>query len=93
MRDREASCAAVHGVTKVGHDLAPKQQQLEFTRSLLLLTSTKLCLTLLHPMDRKIPGEGNGNPLQYACLENSMDGGAWQATVRGVTKSRTGRSN
>ena len=35
------------------------------------------------------PGEGNGNPLQYSCLENSMDGGAWQATVHGVAKSRT----
>ena len=31
------------------------------------------------------PGEGNGNPLQYSCLENSMDGGAWQATVHVVT--------
>ena len=35
------------------------------------------------------PGEGKGNPLQYACLENSMDGGAWWATVHGVTKSST----
>ena len=35
------------------------------------------------------PGEGNGNPLQYSCLENPMDGGAWRATVRGVAKSRT----
>ena len=35
------------------------------------------------------PGEGNGNPLQYSCLENPMDGGAWWATVHGVTKSRT----
>ena len=35
------------------------------------------------------PGEGNGNPLQYSCLENSMDGGAWWATVHGVAKSRT----
>ena len=33
------------------------------------------------------PGEGNGNPLQYSCLENHMDRGAWQATVHGVTKS------
>ena len=33
------------------------------------------------------PGEGNGNSLQYSCLENPMDGGAWQATVHGVTKS------
>ena len=33
--------------------------------------------------------EGNGTPLQYSCLENPMDGGAWQATVHGVTKSQT----
>ena len=33
------------------------------------------------------PGVGNGNPLQYSCLENSMDGGAWWATVHGLTKS------
>ena len=35
------------------------------------------------------PGEGNGNPLQYSCLENPMDRGAWWATLHGVTKSRT----
>ena len=35
------------------------------------------------------PGEGNGNLLQYSCLENPMDAGAWGATVHGVTKSRT----
>ena len=35
------------------------------------------------------PGEGNGNPLQYSCLENPMDREAWQATVHGVAKSRT----
>ena len=35
------------------------------------------------------PGEGNGNPLQYSCLENPMDRGAWQATVRGVSMSQT----
>ena len=35
------------------------------------------------------PGEGNGNPLQYSCLGNPMDRGAWQATVPGVTKSQT----
>ena len=39
------------------------------------------------------PGEGNGYPLQYSCLENSMDRGAWWATVHGVTKSQTGLSN
>ena len=38
---------------------------------------------------RRSPGEGNGNPLQYFCLENPMDGGAWRATVHGVAKSQT----
>ena len=33
------------------------------------------------PGSGRSPGEGNGNPLQYSCLENPMDGGAWQATV------------
>ena len=37
----------------------------------------------------KIIGEDNGNPLQYSCLENPMDGGAWWAAVHGVTKSQT----
>ena len=35
------------------------------------------------------PGKGNGNPVQYSCLENSMDRGAWQATVHGAAKSGT----
>ena len=34
-------------------------------------------------------GEGNGNPLQYSCLENPMDRGAWLAIVHGITKSKT----
>ena len=40
-----------------------------------------------------IPGEGNGTPLQYSCLENPMDRGAWGAAVHGVAKSRTRLSN
>ena len=40
------------------------------------------------PGSGRSPGEGNGNPLQYSCLENSMDGGAWWATVNGVAKSQ-----
>ena len=35
------------------------------------------------------PGGGNGNPPQYSCLENPMDGGAWEAAVSGVVRSRT----
>ena len=41
------------------------------------------------PGSGRSPGEGNGYPLQYSCLENSMDRGAWQATVHRVAKSRT----
>ena len=40
------------------------------------------------PWARRSPGEGNGDPLQCSCLENPVDKGAWQATVRGVAKSR-----
>ena len=43
----------------------------------------------LSPGLGRSPGEGNGNPLQYYCLENPMDRGAWQAAVYGVAKSRT----
>ena len=39
------------------------------------------------------PGEGKGSPLQYSCLGNPMDRGAWRATVHGVTKTQTGLSN
>ena len=38
------------------------------------------------PGSGRSPGEGNGHPLQYSCLENPMDRGAWQATVHEVTK-------
>ena len=41
------------------------------------------------PGSGRSPGEGNGNPLQYSCLENPMDGRAWRATVHRVAKSRT----
>ena len=41
----------------------------------------------------RVPGEGNGNTLQYPCLENSMDRGAWWATVHGVAKSQARLSN
>jgi len=43
----------------------------------------------LIPESGRSPGEGNNSPLQYSCLENSMDRGVWQGTVHGVTKSQT----
>ena len=43
----------------------------------------------LIPGSESSPGEGNGNPLQYCCLENPMDRGAWWPTVHGVAKSQT----
>ena len=45
------------------------------------------------PGSGRSPGEGNGNPLQYSCLENPMDEGTWWATVHGVAKSWTRLSN
>ena len=46
------------------------------------------CPTLCYPIDCS-PGEGDGTPLQYSCLENPMDGGAWKAAVHGVAEGRT----
>ena len=43
----------------------------------------------LIPKLGRFPEEGNGNPLQYSCLENPMDRGGWQAIVQGVAKSQT----
>ena len=43
----------------------------------------------LIPGSGRYPGEGNGNALQYSCLENSIDRGAWQASVHGLEKSQT----
>ena len=44
-------------------------------------------------VSERSPGDGNGNPLQYSCLENSMDRGAWRATDHRVAKSETRLSN
>ena len=45
--------------------------------------------THLIPGSGRSPGQGNGNPLQYSCLENPIDGGAWQATYHRVAESDT----
>ena len=52
------------------------------------LSATQADLSSI-PWSGRSPGEGNGNPLQYSCLENPMDRGTWRATVHGVRKSRT----
>ena len=55
-----------------------------------ILTSKKYCFILvLICISLMTSDEGNGKPLQYSCLENPMDGGAWWATVHGVTTSRS----
>ena len=58
---------------------------------ILSLLNLSLCLKTLWELERTSLcfGEGNGTPLQYSCLENPMDRGAWQAAVRGVAKSWT----
>ena len=48
------------------------------------------CLLALYiPIFNSIFGEGNGTPLQYSCLENPVDGGAWKAAVHGVAEGQT----
>ena len=46
-------------------------------------------ITVFNVLLRTTFGEGSGTPLQYSCLENPMDGGAWKAEVHGVAESRT----
>ena len=52
-------------------------------------SACRICLQCRRPGSGRSPREGNDNPLQYSCLENSMDRGAWGAVVLGVTKSQT----
>ena len=62
------------------------------TRKTIALTTQTFVgkvVSLLFNMLSRLVGEGNGNPLQYSCLENPMDGGSWQAAVQGVAKSQT----
>ena len=60
----------------------------EASHSLIVLSSSNL-----QKKKKKQLLEGNGTPLQYSCLENPMDGGAWKAAVHGVAESRTRLSN
>ena len=64
-----------------------RQRDINSCRSFLLKESACNAgdLDLIPGLGRS-PGEGNGNPLQYSCLENPMDGGAWEAIVYGVAR-------
>ena len=55
-----------------------------------IIIDFNISLTIINRKARQKIGEGNGTPLQYSCLENPMNGGAWQAAVHGVAKSQTG---
>ena len=99
--DRGAWRATAHGVTKSRTRLAAKQQQNTGFTSVMVLygrfpsgsvvenpTNDAEDVGLIPGLGRS-PGEGNGKPLLYSCLEIPMDRGAWRATVHGVTKSQT----
>ena len=66
---------------------SPKKMNKQNKKKTLVDIENRLVVT------RKEGGEGNGTPLQYSCLENPVDGGAWWAAVHGVTKSWTGLSD
>ena len=83
--DREAWDAAIHGVAKSQTRLS-NWSELRSTWPGLYNPTSQL-LDLGHP--RLCLGEGNGTPLQYSCLENPINGGAWWAAVHGVAKSQT----
>ena len=70
--------------------MPPFQEYLELPRWCSSKESTCQCRSCrFNPQVRRSPGVGNGNPLQHSCLENSIDRGAWRATVHGVAKSQT----
>ena len=79
--------ATVYGVaesqTQLSESLSSLLDSLLKSRDITLLTKVRIVKAMV------FPGEGNGTPLQYSCLENPMDGGVWWAAVHGVAKSRT----
>ena len=98
MRLTSNCCATVHKITKSGTGLSVNNKHLQM--ELVLIGNMgfpsgsdykeSACNSGnpgLNPGSRRCPGEGNGNPLQYSFLENSMDRGAWQAIIHGVRKS------
>ena len=83
-----ASLVAEDGLAEVGRGAS-----IAVTRGLSSCSSRALELRVSSCGVGAQSGEGNGTPLQYSCLEDPMDGGAWWAAVRGVAKSQTRRSD
>jgi len=91
--DRKAWHAVIHGVAKSQTQLSNWTELKGFPGGAVVKNPTASAGdaggTGLIPGLGRSSGEGNGNPLQYSCLENPIDGGAWQATVHGVIKNQT----
>ena len=90
--DRGVWQATVHGVTRSGTCLSMHAQVLRYGfpgGSVVKNLPANAGGPGLISRSGRSPGEGNGNPLHYSCLENPMDRGVWQATAHGVTKSQT----
>ena len=73
-------------IVQLSHSYMTTGKTIALTR---LIFVGKVMSLLFNKMSRLIIREGNGNPLQYSCLENTMDGGAWWTAVHGVAKSWT----
>ena len=76
-------------IVQLSHPYVTTEKAIALTR----WTFVAKVMSLLFNMLSRLVGEGNGTPLQYSCLENPMDGGAWWAAVHGVAKSWTRLSN
>ena len=87
--DGGAWWAAVHGVAKSRTRLSVGASQVALVVMNLPANAGDARDVDLIPGSGRSPGERNGSPLQYSCLENPLDRGAWRATVHGVTKSQT----
>ena len=87
-RDRRADTHPACG-PRTGHHFFPRASQVALVVKNLPANAGDARDVGSIPDSERSPGVGNGNPLQYSCLENPMDGGAWRATVHGVAKSRT----